>query len=211
MYQIRQTKVWFGTFCFFNYFILKRRFSVSKSHSLYLLYLKSIKLEHFLRKALPSEAEIIWNILQQAIERRRKDGSRQWQDGYPNLEVVKMDISSGKGYILEREGKIAAYAALVFNDEPAYDEIEGNWLTHGDFLVIHRVAVSDDFLGKGIAVSLFKLLEDFAKEHHVFSIKVDTNFDNLVMLHILEKLNYQYCGEVYFRGGARKAFEKVLS
>jgi len=51
-------------------------------------------LEHFLRKALPSEAEIIWNILQQAIERRRKDGSRQWQDGYPNLEVVKMDISS---------------------------------------------------------------------------------------------------------------------
>jgi GNAT superfamily N-acetyltransferase len=140
-------------------------------------------LEHFLRKALPSEAEIIWNILQQAIERRRKDGSRQWQDGYPNLEVVKMDISSGKGYVLEREGKIAAYAALVFNDEPAYDEIEGNWLTNGDFLVIHRVAVSDDFLGKGIAVSLFKLLEDFAKEHQVFSIKVDTNFDNLAMLH----------------------------
>lgn len=163
-----------------------------------------------LRKAQIPEAEIIWQILQQAIERRRKDGSNQWQDGYPNQEVVKTDISLGKGYVLEIDNAIAAYAALVFNDEPAYKEIIGDWLTNDDFLVIHRVAVSDDFLGKGIAVSLFKLLEDFAKEHYVFSIKVDTNFDNLAMLHILEKLDYQYCGEVYFRGSARKAFEKVL-
>ena len=163
-----------------------------------------------LRKAQIPEAEIIWQILQQAIERRRKDGSNQWQDGYPNQEVVKTDISLGKGYVLEIDNAIAAYAALVFNDEPAYKEIIGDWLTNDDFLVIHRVAVSDDFLGKGIAVLLFQKLEDFAKENQVFSIKVDTNFDNLAMLHILEKLDYQYCGEVYFRGSARKAFEKVL-
>lgn len=166
--------------------------------------------QFYFRKAQISEAEIIWKILQQAIERRRKDGSNQWQDGYPNLEVVKADISLGKGYVLEFEGEIAAYAALVFNDEPAYDEIEGNWLTHGDYLVVHRVAVSDEYLGKGIAVGLFKILENFARAHQVYSIKVDTNFDNLAMLHILEKLHYQYCGEVYFRGSARKAFEKVL-
>ena len=163
-----------------------------------------------LRKAQIPEAEIIWQILQQAIERRRKDGSNQWQDGYPNLEVVKTDICLGKGYVLEIDNAIAAYAALVFNDEPAYKEIIGDWLTNDDFLVIHRVAVSNDFLGKGIAVLLFQKLEDFAMENQVFSIKVDTNFDNLAMLHILEKLDYQYCGEVYFRGSARKAFEKVL-
>jgi len=167
-------------------------------------------LNPILRKAQIPEAEIIWQILQQAIERRRKDGSNQWQDGYPNLEVVKTDISLGKGYVLEIDNAIAAYAALVFNDEPAYKEIIGDWLTNDDFLVIHRVAVSDDFLGKGIAVLLFQKLEEFAKENQVFSIKVDTNFDNLAMLHILEKLDYQYCGEVYFRGSARKAFEKVL-
>ena len=163
-----------------------------------------------LRKAQIPEAEIIWQILQQAIERRRKDGSNQWQDGYPNQEAVKTDISLGKGYVLEIDNAIAAYAALVFNDEPAYNEIIGDWLTNDDFLVIHRVAVSDDFLGKGIAVLLFQKLEEFAKENQAFSIKVDTNFDNLAMLHILEKLDYQYCGEVYFRGSARKAFEKVL-
>lgn len=166
--------------------------------------------QFYLRKAIISDAETIWEILQQAIERRRKDGSQQWQDGYPNLEGVKTDISLGKGYVLEAEGAIAAYAALVFNDEPAYDDIEGSWLTNGDFLVIHRVAVSDGFLGKGIAFILFQILENFAKERQVYSIKVDTNFDNLAMLHILEKLQFQYCGEVYFRGSARKAYEKVL-
>ena len=40
--------------------------------------------------------------------------------------------------------------------------------------------------------------------------KLDTNFDNAPMLKILDKLGYTYCGEVFFRGSARKAFEKIL-
>lgn len=36
------------------------------------------------------------------------------------------------------------------------------------------------------------------------------NFDNASMLHLLKKLGYTYCGEVYLAGGVRKAFEKLL-
>lgn len=36
------------------------------------------------------------------------------------------------------------------------------------------------------------------------------NFDNAAMLHILKKLGYTYCGEVYLAGGERKAFETSL-
>ena len=53
--------------------------------------------------------------------------------------------------------------------------------------------------------------EEIAIQHNIFSIKVDTNFDNIAMLKIFESLGYVYCGEVTFRGGVRKAFEKVLS
>jgi hypothetical protein len=53
-------------------------------------------------------------------------------------------------------------------------------------------------------------IEDFSINNHIFSIKVDTNFDNFAMLKIFEKMEYIYCGEVYFRGSPRKAFEKVL-
>ena len=102
------------------------------------------------------------------------------------------------------------YAAVIINNEPAYDEIEGKWLTNGDFIVVHRVAIADEAAGKGYATKIFGFIEKWAIQNRIFSIKVDTNFDNRAMLKILDKLGYKYCGEVYFRGAARKAFEKVL-
>jgi len=36
-------------------------------------------------------------------------------------------------------------------------------------------------------------------------------FDNVPMLKILDKLSYSYCGEIFFSGAPRKAFEKVIS
>ncbi|WP_419870929.1 GNAT family N-acetyltransferase [Chryseobacterium sp. CT-SW4] len=163
-----------------------------------------------LRKAQLQDKEIIWTILQQAIERRRKDGSSQWQDGYPNPQTVESDIEKGFGYVLTVNDQVAVYTALIFNDEPAYSTIEGSWLSDGEFLVIHRVAVSEDFAGQGLVQKLFELIEDFTRSHDVVSIKVDTNYDNLAMLKILEKLGYSYCGEVLLREGMRKAFEKII-
>ncbi|WP_299177079.1 GNAT family N-acetyltransferase [uncultured Chryseobacterium sp.] len=163
-----------------------------------------------LRKAETKDTDTIWKILQQAIERRRIDGSQQWQDGYPNLNTVEEDIAKGIGYVLTVDGKIAVYSALIFNDEPAYDNIEGAWLSNGEFVVVHRVAVDDQFAGQGLVKKLFDYIEDFAKSHQIPSVKVDTNFDNLAMLKILESKGYTYCGEVYLRGGVRKAFEKML-
>ena len=168
-------------------------------------------MDYIVRNAKIADTANIWKILQQAIQRRKNDGSNQWQDGYPNIETVETDIQKGFGYVLEIHGQIAAYAAIIFDIEPAYEIIEGNWLSSGEYVVIHRVAVSDEFAGKGIATKLFKNIEELAKSKSVFSIKVDTNFDNLPMLSILDKLGYTYCGEVYFRGAARKAFEKILS
>ncbi len=164
-----------------------------------------------LKKATLSDAPQIWEILQQAIEQRKQDGSQQWQDGYPNPETVQNDINNGYGYVLVEQNEIIAYAAIIFEIEPAYTDIVGEWLTNGEYVVIHRVATSNKVKGKGIATRLFEMIEPLSLEHGVHSIKVDTNFDNVPMLRILEKLNYRYCGEVFFRGSARKAFEKVLS
>ena len=162
------------------------------------------------RKATPSEIPQIWTIIQQAIVLRKNDGSQQWQDGYPNEDVIKQDITKGIGYVLTDDNTIIGYAAILFNEEPAYELIKGTWLTNEEFVVVHRVAISDNYIGKGLAQKIFLFTEDLAIENKIFSIKVDTNFDNIPMLKILEKLGYSYCGEVSFRGDARKAFEKIL-
>lgn len=163
-----------------------------------------------LRKAEIEDKNIIWEILQQAIERRRKDGSTQWQNGYPNPDTVESDIAKGFGYVLTVDGEVAVYAALILNDEPAYSSIEGAWLSNGEFVVVHRVAVDEKFAGQGLVKKLFDHIEDFARSHDIQSVKVDTNFDNLAMLKILESKGYSYCGEVYLSGGVRKAFEKIV-
>ncbi|MCE3074395.1 GNAT family N-acetyltransferase [Chryseobacterium gwangjuense] len=163
-----------------------------------------------LRKAEIEDRDIIWNILQQAIERRRQDGSTQWQQGYPNLDTVESDIAKGFGYVMTVDEEIAVYTALILNDEPAYSTIEGEWLSNGEFVVVHRVAVDEKFAGQGMVKKLFDHIEDFTKNNGIQSVKVDTNFDNIAMLKILERKGYTYCGEVFLAGGMRKAFEKII-
>ena len=162
------------------------------------------------RKAFVSEIPQIWEILKLAIARRKEEGSNQWQDGYPNPDVVKNDIAKDVGYVLLQDNLIVGYCAILINDEPEYANIIGKWITDTDFVVFHRVAISENYLGQGLAKKMFQHIEGIARELYIKSIKVDTNFDNIPMLKIFEKLGYVYCGEVYFRGSARKAFEKVL-
>lgn len=162
------------------------------------------------RKATTLEIPLIWEILQQAIVRRKQDGSEQWQDGYPNLQSVQNDVEKGQGFVLTEGEKIVGYSAVLINNEPEYAKIIGKWITNDDFVVVHRVAISENHIGKGLAIKIMEHIEKFALTNSIYSIKADTNFDNAAMLKIFEKLGYQYCGKVYFRGGERKAFEKVL-
>ncbi|MGC4021844.1 MAG: hypothetical protein QM734_07805 [Cyclobacteriaceae bacterium] len=81
-----------------------------------------------LRKAIFLEQSVIWDILQQAIEQRKLDGSDQWQNGYPNEQTVHDDIENGYAYVLVDNEVVIAYAAIIFGVEPAYNDIKGSWL-----------------------------------------------------------------------------------
>lgn len=167
-------------------------------------------METTFRKAKTNELNQVWKILQNAILRRKEDGSDQWQDGYPNTQVIKNDLEKGSGYVLAYGDSIIGYCSILINDEPEYSHIKGEWLTNEDFVVYHRVAIAEEYLGKGYAQKMLTHIEEFALDKGIKSIKADTNHDNVGMLKTFDKLGYVYCGEVSFRGSARKAFEKVL-
>lgn len=164
-----------------------------------------------LRKAEIIDIPEIWAILQQAIVRRKNDGSTQWQDGYPNPEVVQNDIEKEYAYILTEAKNIIGYCAVVVNYEPEYSKIEGKWLTNSDFVVIHRLALSENYLGKNLSKTIIEFVEDIAISKNIYSIKVDTNHDNIPMMKIFKKSGFSFCGIVHFRGSPRRAYEKVLS
>lgn len=80
-------------------------------------------------------------------------GSDQWQNGYPNADIIIDDIISGQAYVALEEGELLAYAAVTKSPEVAYEDIyEGNWQAgESEYLVFHRIAVAADVQGQGVA------------------------------------------------------------
>lgn len=181
------------------------------------------------RKAEPADAERIMEIIRQAQAQMRALGSLQWLDGYPARTDIDNDIARGYGYVFEKSdaaenpaaaetpqkydkgtvpGGVIAYGAAVFDGEPAYGAIDGAWLTGGDYVVLHRLAVADGEKGRGVAAEFMRRTEALARGRGVGSFRVDTNFDNRYMLRMLERLRFAYCGKIVYGSGERLAFEK---
>ena len=154
----------------------------------------------------------IWDLLQQGILKRKSEGSLQWQDGYPNQEVVKQDIKSNSGYIIIDDNDcVVAYIAVVEGIDPIYEEIEGKWAYDLPYVSLHRLVVDQINFVPGLGTWILQNIEPIIKEKSIDLIRVDTNFDNGSMLRVFEKLGYIYCGKVYIRGAERLAFEKLIS
>lgn len=171
----------------------------------------------FFRHAVPADARAAWSVLESAKRRMTEQGRTQWQGAYPSEESVRDDIRKGCGYVLEMlpvndcagGHGIAAYGAVVFDGEPAYGSIEGRWLSDGPYVVVHRLAVAEGYLGHGLAELFLEKAAGLALSRGIKSFKVDTNYDNLQMLHILGKLGFVRCGTVMY-DSPRIAFEKIL-
>lgn len=162
------------------------------------------------RKAADADVSAITAILKMAVRQMLAEGKQQWNESYPNEIHVRTDIDKGVGYVLERDKEIVAYAAVVFDGEPAYDSLDGKWLSDEKYVVVHRMAVSQTMKGKGLGGAFMQAIEEYARSLGVKSFRIDTNFDNYAMLALLTKLGFTYCGEIQYESGSRKAFEKLI-
>ena len=160
--------------------------------------------------AQPGDFRRCMDILNAGREFQREQGFIQWPDGYPDEESVRGDLRDGLGYVLKVDGVIAAYMYIGFDGDPAYPEIRGAWKHDGDYAVVHRIAVADEFRGMGLASITFGLVEEFCKSKGFCILRIDTDDANKRMQHVLTKNGFSYCGTVIQGGGDRLAFEKKL-
>lgn len=160
--------------------------------------------------AAMEHAEEYYGIIDMGRKFQKEQGFTQWTDDYPVLDTVREDIRAGKGYALLSDGKIAGYMCVDFDGEPAYRNIEGAWRLEGPYAVVHRMAFHPAFRGKGLAEAAFRLIEELCGRRNVSIIRVDTDFPNKRMQHILEKIGFVNCGTIVFQGGAKLAYDKIL-
>lgn len=164
------------------------------------------------RLATFDDCDRVWEIILQAKEQMYREGRHQWDESYPAYETITSDVQRGIGYVLcLPEGRVIAYAAVVFDGEPTYDSIEGAWLSEGEpFVVVHRLAVADEVKNQGMARAFMEEVEKVCASRGIHSFKIDTNFDNVYMQKLLSRCGFSYCGKVYYEKGERWAYEKLL-
>ena len=172
--------------------------------------------ELHIRRATEHDIPVIWEILKGEIEVMRRAGRDQWQYGYPNPDTVASDIEIGQGWVLLSGAQVVGYCAFITAGDPCSDHIwDGEWLTDSNstnsrYTVVHRLGIDHGRTRQGLASAFLLMLIDESKRMGRESMRIDTNFDNLEMLHILPKIGFTRCGMIMVKDGERNSFEKVF-
>ena len=164
------------------------------------------------KKSTKSDIDNIMKIITQAQNYFKEKGIDQWQNNYPNAEVISNDIVKGESYVLIKDEQIIATTVITFKKEKTYETIyNGQWISENQYGTIHRIAVDNAYKGLGLSHKIIKYAEEICLNNDVYSLRVDTHEDNIPMQNLLKKNEFKYCGVIYLEDGAKRiAFEKIL-
>ena len=176
-----------------------------------------------IRKTAKEDILGVMAVLDEARATIATLGIDQWQDGYPQKEVIEKDISIGASHCIEdtESGEIISTFALFLDGDPLYDNIfDGEWKTGSSpssllddvvYVALHRVAISVKARGSGLSGAIINFATDAAKKAGKRSVRIDTHEGNVVMRKMLEKHGFVHCGTIYLEdGAARVAYEKLI-
>lgn len=128
----------------------------------------------------------------------------QWNNGYPNKEMIIEDIKNKNSYLVYDNDSIVGVFSFIIGEDETYSYIEdGSFLSNSEYGTIHRLG------SNGRRSGVFKECVDFclSKINH---IRIDTHKNNTIMRHLIEKYGFIQCGIIYvFDGTKRIAYEFI--
>ncbi len=176
-----------------------------------------------IRKAAAKDIDALMEIIAEARGTIALLGIDQWQDGYPQREIIENDVKDGNSYCIENveSGEILATFGVFLSGDITYDKIfDGEWRTGESpsalgvgvsYAAIHRVAISVKSRGQGLSSAIIDFAAEKALKMGKKSIKIDTHEGNVVMRRMLEKNGFSHCGTIFLSSGdSRVAYGKVL-
>ena len=149
-----------------------------------------------IRLAKMDELDDIQRIFDTARAFMRANGNmHQWNDGYPQRELLVDDIEKKQLFVVEEEGALGGVFAFILGADPTYSYIEGGqWLNDRPYGTIHRIG------GDGTVKGLVAKALAFALQY-TGQVRADTHEDNKPMQHVLEKNGFVRCGVIYLENG----------
>ena len=70
---------------------------------------------YIFRRAVATDLPAIEKILKDAVARMLAEGKQQWNESYPTAVHVLADMARDVAFVLEFQGEVVAYGAVVFD------------------------------------------------------------------------------------------------
>jgi len=171
--------------------------------------MEDIQLNISFRKANKNDLDSVFNVFTDAIAEMNRNNILQWDERYPDRELLAEDISKNQLYLGMAEGDIAS--AYVVNSECDDEYENGDWqYPNASFCVIHRLCVNPKFQKKGVGTITVRHIEEELKNEGVETIRLDAFTLNPFALKMYDKLGYLKVGTVDWRVGRFWLMEKKL-
>jgi GNAT superfamily N-acetyltransferase len=162
-----------------------------------------------IRRATQNDAVALFKLLRICVANMRSRGIDQWDEMYPDLVTIQLDVRSGTAFLASVADEVIGTLVLNEHQDPEYGEVAWQF-TAGRVAVIHRLMIHPAMEGKGIARELMRFAEEQALSAKCRSIRLDAFTGNPRALRLYERLGYRDAGSVRFRKGEFRCFEKDL-
>lgn len=156
------------------------------------------------RLALPEEASIVLNLLQESARWLNSKEIFQWRPEYFNLEQVNEFMTDGSDvYLAEINHEIVGTYTLTWSDSLIWEELDN---TNSGY--IHRFAVNRDFKGQNIGLLLLKSAEENIRQKGKTLIRLDCMADNLRLNQYYKDYGFQYIRRMKQGNWSASLYEK---
>ena len=152
-----------------------------------------------IRKAEKNDIDAIEKIYE-AIHNEEEQGLAMigWiRNIYPTRKTAEDSLARGDLFVLEDEGTVAA--AAVINQIQVEEYRYAPWkhsAKDAEVMVLHTLTVAPHLKGKGYGKAFAAFYENYAKQHHCVTLRMDTNARNTRARTLYHKLGYEEIGIV---------------
>jgi GNAT superfamily N-acetyltransferase len=163
------------------------------------------------RRAHEDDLPRLGELLRACVAQMREAGIDQWDEVYPTETTLRTDVAAGTLYVAAAPGRpIAGTFVVDQREEPEYASVA--WRLVGKPVrFVHRLMIHPDCQRRGLARHLMRFAEIAARRAGCGALRLDAFTGNAPSLGLYRGLGYDDVGEVRFRKGVFRCFEKDLA
>ncbi len=167
-------------------------------------------IEKSIRKATLDHVETVFGILLTGKKSLADAGVDQWQNDYPNRDIIRQDIELGDCFIMFHDSDPVATFVFTKERDEAYDQ-SGVYTDVSEYCSLHRVAVLPNCKGLGVGGDIVSFCTAECRKAGILALFCDTHEHNSSMRRMLEKNGFVDKGAISLLDGSpRVAYELMV-